>query len=104
MGTRKKIVAASATAVLAAALVVSTASSALAAPTDCSYQLNTQQRWASSFCATGTGEHRIRVLQRHFLPEVGLIPIEGPWVPAGSTSFANISAHTTISVWVETRG
>ncbi|WP_113700848.1 hypothetical protein [Nonomuraea lactucae] len=96
--------AAAATVTLAAAFVLGTAPGAMAAPTECSYQLNTQDRWATSYCASGTGEHRIRVMQKHFLPEIGLIPIEGPWVPAGSTSFARISPHQTISVWVETRG
>ncbi|GIH27145.1 hypothetical protein Aph01nite_54550 [Acrocarpospora phusangensis] len=104
MGTRKWVAAASATTMLTAALVAGTASSAQAVPTNCSTQLNTQQRWATSFCSGGTGEHRIRVLQRHFLPEVGLIPIEGPWVSVGSVSYATISPHTTINVWVETRG
>jgi hypothetical protein len=104
MSTRRWIAAASATTMLVAALVAGTASSAQAAPTNCSTQVNTQQRWATSFCSSGTGEHRVRVLQRHFLPEVGLIPIEGPWVPAGSVSYTNISAHTLVNVWVETRG
>ncbi|MFC4112201.1 hypothetical protein [Nonomuraea zeae] len=93
-----------ATTLLTATALVAAAPGALAAPTDCGYQLDTQQRWASSLCTTGTGEHRIRVLQKHFLPEVGLIPIEGPWQPAGTVSFTNITPHTTISVWVETRG
>ncbi|MFI6181236.1 hypothetical protein ACIA8R_37330 [Nonomuraea sp. NPDC051191] len=37
-------------------------------------------------------------------PEVGLIPIVGPWVPAGQTSCTGVTAHTTVSVWVDTRG
>jgi hypothetical protein len=100
----RKWSATAATITLTAGLVVAAAPNALAAPTDCSYQLNTSERWASSYCASGTGEHRIHVMQRHFLPEVGLIPIEGPWAPAGSTSFTTISPHTTINVWIETRG
>ncbi|MBT2229313.1 hypothetical protein [Nonomuraea sp. NEAU-A123] len=100
----RKWSAVAATATLTTGMVFGTAPSAFAAPSDCSYQLNTGERWASSYCASGTGEHRIHVLQRHFLPEVGLIPIEGPWVPAGQTSFTGISPHTTISVWIDTRG
>ncbi|GAA3414649.1 hypothetical protein [Streptosporangium vulgare] len=95
--------AACATGLLTAGLVTGTASSASAAPENCSYQVNTQERWASSFCATGTGEHRIRVLQKHFLAEVGYIPIIGPWQPAGTVSFTTITPHTTVSAWVETR-
>ncbi|MEV6149848.1 hypothetical protein AB0L53_05855 [Nonomuraea sp. NPDC052129] len=31
-------------------------------------------------------------------------PAEGPWAPAGATSYTGISPHTTISVWIDTRG
>ncbi|MGW2219860.1 hypothetical protein ACWCSD_33155 [Nonomuraea sp. NPDC001684] len=91
-------------AVLATGLVLLGAPAASAAPTGCTYQLNQAERWATSYCPSGTGEHRIHVIQRHFLPEVGLIPIEGPWVPAGQTSYTGITPHTTVSVWVDTRG
>ncbi|MEZ0073300.1 hypothetical protein [Planotetraspora sp. GP83] len=104
MSARKWVVAAFATTLLTTGLVVGPASSAFAAPTDCSYQLNTVERWASSYCSSGTGEHRIHVLQKHFLAEVGYIPIEGPWVPAGQTSWTSITAHTVVNVWIETRG
>ncbi|MEV0383983.1 hypothetical protein [Nonomuraea sp. NPDC050643] len=91
-------------ALLTTVLLIAAAPSALAAPTGCGYQISTGERWATSLCTGGTGEHRIRVLQRHFLPEVGLIPIEGPWQPVGTVSYTGISPHTTVSVWVETRG
>ncbi|MFI7133968.1 hypothetical protein ACIBQ1_50415 [Nonomuraea sp. NPDC050153] len=92
------------TALLTAALVLGPVPAAHASPTGCTSQLNTQDRWATSLCTSGTGEHRIRVLQRHFLPEVGLIPIEGPWQPVGTVSYTGITPHTTVSFWVETRG
>ncbi|SEG40220.1 hypothetical protein SAMN05444920_102889 [Nonomuraea solani] len=91
-------------ALLTTAILVAGAPSAYAAPADCGYQISTGERWATSLCTSGTGEHRIRVLQRHFLPEIGLIPIEGPWQPVGTVSYTGISPHTTVSVWVETRG
>ncbi|GAA3601919.1 hypothetical protein GCM10022419_102800 [Nonomuraea rosea] len=100
----RKWAAAAATTFLTATALVGAAPSALATPANCSYQLDTQQRGAFSQCTTGTGEHRIRVLQKHFLPEVGLIPIEGPWQPVGTISYTGITPHTTISIWVETRG
>ncbi|MEO3810300.1 hypothetical protein ABGB17_14965 [Sphaerisporangium sp. B11E5] len=99
----KRAVSASVTALLAAALVAGTGPGAAAVPTGCTVQYSAAERWASSFCASGTGEHRVRVLQRHFLPEVGLIPIIGPWQSAGVVSYTTISAHTIVNVWAETR-
>ncbi|GIH94499.1 hypothetical protein ACFFMN_18890 [Planobispora siamensis] len=101
MNARRWTALASATAFATTALVTGTASGAYAAPTGCSYQISGLQ--ASSYCTTGTGEHRIRVLQRHFLPEVGLIPIIGPWQPAGTASVTGITPHQIVDVWVETR-
>jgi hypothetical protein len=104
MNARRLVAAASATAFLTVGLVAGTATGASAAPTDCSYQYSTgSPRYASSFCASGTGWHRIRVLQRHFLPEMGLIPIEGPWAPPGATSYTGITPHQIVNIWVETR-
>ncbi|MDF5757270.1 hypothetical protein [Spongiactinospora sp. TRM90649] len=102
MNARKWLSTASTVVLLGAGALIGGATSASAAPTGCSYQIGGMQ--ASSYCASGTGEHRIHVLQRHFLPEVGLIPIEGPWVPAGQTSLTRITAHTTVAVWIDTRG
>ncbi|MFC5822800.1 hypothetical protein [Nonomuraea insulae] len=104
MHARRRWAAGAATAILTSALFVAASPSAFAAPTGCTYGLDTQTRGAWSLCTSGTGEHRIRVLQRHFLPEVGLIPIEGPWQPAGTVSYTGITPHTTVSIWVETRG
>ncbi|GAA5087019.1 hypothetical protein GCM10023259_100460 [Thermocatellispora tengchongensis] len=91
-----------ATLLASAALVVATASGASATPADCTYQISGQT--ASSFCASGTGEHRVRVVLRHFNPEIGLIPITSPWAPVGSVSSTGMPPHQIVSVWVETRG
>ncbi|MFC6083427.1 hypothetical protein [Sphaerisporangium aureirubrum] len=99
----KWAVSASVTALLTAGLVAATGPGAAAVPTGCGVQYSAVERWATSYCASGTGEHRVRVLQRHFLPEVGLIPIIGPWQPAGTVSYTGISPHTIVNVWVETR-
>ncbi|MBG0829245.1 hypothetical protein HS041_15865 [Planomonospora sp. ID67723] len=101
MNARKRAAVVSAAAFLTTAMVTATAPGASAAPTDCSYQVSGRQ--ASSYCATGAGEHRIRVLQRHFLPEIGLIPIIGPWQPAGTASVTGITPHQIVDIWVETR-
>ncbi|MEU9888841.1 hypothetical protein AB0M95_38400 [Sphaerisporangium sp. NPDC051017] len=103
MNVRRWAATACATVLATAGLVTATTSGAYAAPTGCSYQLNTAERWASSYCSSGTGEHRIWVLERHFLPEVGYIPVYGPWVPAGETSFTRIPPHTIVDIRVETR-
>ncbi len=103
MNARKWAATTCATALLAAGLVAGTASSASAAPTGCSYQVDISQLSASSYCSTGTGEHRIYVLQKHFLAEVGYIPIWGPWVPAGSVSSTHITPHQIVYAEVQTR-
>ncbi|MEV4174239.1 hypothetical protein [Nonomuraea sp. NPDC049709] len=100
----RKWAAGATSALLTSALLAVASPSAAATPTGCTAQLDTQTRGAWSLCTSGTGEHRIRVLQRHFLPEVGLIPIEGPWQPVGTVSYTGITPHTTVNIWVETRG
>ncbi|PZG19849.1 hypothetical protein C1I98_37775 [Spongiactinospora gelatinilytica] len=102
MRARKWLSGASATALLTASVVIGTASSASATPTGCSAQVSGLT--ASSYCSGGTGEHRVHVLQKHFLPDVGPILILGPWTPVGSTSSTNITPHTIVNVWVTTRG
>ncbi|GII65612.1 hypothetical protein Skr01_56970 [Sphaerisporangium krabiense] len=94
MSTRKWTTFAAAT-LLATALMTRPAA---AAPTDCSYQVDDVSYEASSYCSSGTGEHRIRVVQSGGRESVG------PWAPAGSISFTNISAFRVIDAWVETRG
>jgi hypothetical protein len=82
--------------------MVGAASTASAIPSDCSISYG-EPRTVSSFCASGTGQHRIRMLQRHFNPAVGLIPIEGPWANVGAYSTSGYTPHVIESVWVETR-
>jgi hypothetical protein len=84
-----------------AGALVSTASSASAQPTNCTVTYGSN--WAQSLCTGGTGEHRVFMMQRHFLPEVGLIPCPGPWVPVGAVSYTRCAYHTIVNVWVETR-
>ncbi|GAB2958727.1 hypothetical protein GCM10027280_54300 [Micromonospora polyrhachis] len=88
------------TVALATTISVGAASPAVATPTDCSYSVSGYT--ASSLCASGTGEHRVKVLQRH-LQYGDAILIEGPWKPVGETSTANLTPHRTERVWVETR-
>ncbi|GAA1669442.1 hypothetical protein GCM10009733_078590 [Nonomuraea maheshkhaliensis] len=104
MHARRRWAAGAASATLTTALLAAASPGASATPTGCTAQFATETRGAYSLCTSGTGEHRIRVLQRHFLPEVGLIPIEGPWQPVGTVSYTGITPHTTVSMWVETRG
>ena len=90
---------------LAASAVIGTATSAAAIPSDCTitYGFNGSQRTASSFCASGTGEHRIYVRQQHFDPTAGPIVCIGPWVPVGATSTTGITPHTIVDAHVEVR-
>ncbi|RBQ17577.1 hypothetical protein DP939_24775 [Spongiactinospora rosea] len=102
MRARKWLSSASATALLTAGVVFGTASSASAAPTGCTYQVSGLT--ASSFCSGGTGEHRVHVLQKHFLPDAGPILAVSDWAPVGSTATTRITPHTIVNVWVSTRG
>ncbi|MDQ7910230.1 hypothetical protein RB614_37630 [Phytohabitans sp. ZYX-F-186] len=87
-----------------AGLVGLSPGSALAAPTDCTISFNGNPRTVQSYCAGGTGEHRIHIVLRHFLPEVGLIPVEGNWAPVGGVSITGYPPHTIENVWIEKRG
>jgi hypothetical protein len=87
-----------------AGLVALTPAKALAAPTDCTISFNGNPRTVQSYCASGTGEHRVHMVLRHFLPEVGRIPVAGEWAPAGGISITGYPPHTIENVWIETRG
>ena len=87
---------------IAAGTLVGSATNATAIPSDCTISFGLP-RTVSSLCVSGTGEHRIRMLQRHFNPAIGLIPIEGPWVPVGATSTSGYTPHEIVDVWVEKR-
>ena len=93
-------VALSLTATLTTLFVASTASPAVAAPADCSYGVSGYT--AASLCVSGTGEHRVKVLQRHYMYGDPIL-LEGPWKPVGETSTVNLTAHRTERVWIETR-
>ena len=83
--------------------LVVTASSASAEPTGCTTVNG--GNFAESRCTDGTGEHRVVMVQRHFLhPQVPDIRCEGPWVPVGSVSRTACGFHQVISLTVETRG
>ncbi|WP_018352794.1 hypothetical protein [Longispora albida] len=87
-----------------AAAVLAVPGTAQALPEQCSYTIDQYARTASSFCASGTGEHRIWVKQCHFLPEVGCsIVMWGEWKPAGQVSSTYISAHTIREVQIHRR-
>ena len=95
---------------LAAAAVVGTATSAAAIPSDCSISYGSQpapwggtQPTVSSFCASGTGQHKIHMTQRHFDPTAGPIAVEGPWANVGSYSTTTYPPHTITNVWIELR-
>ncbi|MFC0532792.1 hypothetical protein [Phytohabitans kaempferiae] len=92
------------TALTTAGLGALSPASAQAAPSDCTISFNGNPRSVQSYCASGTGEHRIRMVLRHFLPEVGRIPVEGNWAPVGGVSIAGYPPHTIENVWVEKRG
>ncbi|WP_283134455.1 hypothetical protein [Rhizohabitans arisaemae] len=88
---------------LSAGLVVVSADAASAAPTNCT--VHTSGNQASSLCTAGTGEHRIYVLQRHFMPGVGPVgPFIGPWQPVGTASVTQMGYHEIVRLEVETRG
>ncbi len=102
MNAKRRVTAAASTVLLAATLVAGTASAASAAPTGCSYEI--VGRTASSYCASGTGWHRVFVMQRHILPDVGLIPIASEWQPPGTVSSVQITYHQVLYARVETSG
>ncbi|GAA4696929.1 hypothetical protein Prum_063310 [Phytohabitans rumicis] len=86
-----------------AGLVAVTPSGAWAVPSDCTITF-TAPRVVQSYCTSGTGEHKIHMTLRHFLPEVGLIPVEGQWAPVGGVSSTGYPPHTIENVWIEKRG
>ncbi|GII82226.1 hypothetical protein Ssi03_02160 [Sphaerisporangium siamense] len=105
MNARRFAATAFATVLATTGLVAATASGANAAPTGCTYTLDPipGEHGASSYCSGGTGEHRIFVMEKHFLAEAGLIPVWGPWVPAGQTSYTRLPYHTIIDIRVDVR-
>ncbi len=84
------------------ATVAGTAAVASAAPTNCTVTYGSN--WAQSLCTGGTGEHRVHMLQQHFMPGVGPIICVGPWAPVGAVSSTPCGYHTIVNVWYSTRG
>ncbi|MEV7013917.1 hypothetical protein [Streptosporangium sp. NPDC051022] len=105
MNARRLAATAFATVLAATGLLAATTSGAYAAPTGCTYTLDPVpgEHGASSYCSGGTGQHRIVVMEKHFLPEVGLLACDGPWVSAGQTSYTRIPYHPIVQIRIDTR-
>jgi hypothetical protein len=88
-------------ALLTAGTLIGTASGASAVPTDCAVTYGSN--WAQSLCTGGTGEHRVSMLQRHFMPGAGPIICQGQWAPVGTPSYTGCAYHTIVNVWVDVR-
>lgn len=97
----KPAVALSATALLTASLLMSTASPAQATLDNCTTWI--ANGYAYGTCAGGTGEQHIRVTVQHVNPQVGFVFNDGPWVGAGATSAASIPPGTVLSYYVVKR-
>ncbi|WP_157631930.1 hypothetical protein [Catelliglobosispora koreensis] len=102
MKARRLATVVSLSAVLTAGSVVGMVSSAAAAPTNCTITYGSN--WAQSLCTGGTGQHRIHMIQRHFLPEVGLIACQGPWANVGQVSYTPCANHAIVNVFITTQG
>jgi hypothetical protein len=102
MKAKRLATALSLSALMTAASLAGVASSASAAPTGCT--LTYGSNWAQSSCTAGTGEHRVHMLQQHFMPGVGPIACAGPWAPVGSPSYTTCAHHTIVNIWISTRG
>ena len=102
MSTRKRLATTiTLSALLTAGTLIGTASGASAVPTNCTVTYGSN--WAQSLCTGGTGEHRVSMLQQHFMPGAGAIICQGNWAPVGSASYTGCAYHTIVNVWVDTR-
>jgi hypothetical protein len=101
MKMRRLVTYASLAAVMTAATVFGAASSASAAPTNCT--LTYGSNWAQSICTGGTGEHQVAMLQQHFIPGNPIICV-GNWAPVGGVSYTGCAYHTIVNVWINKRG
>jgi hypothetical protein len=102
MGSKARFtVAATLSALLTAGTLAATTGAASAAPTNCTVTYGSN--WAQSLCTGGTGEHRVSMLQQHFMPGAGGIICQGNWAAVGAVSFTNCANHTIVNVWVDTR-
>ncbi len=101
MTSRKWALTLPAAALLTSALLAGTAPAANALPDNCTTSVSGST--ASSYCTSGTGEHRVAVTVLHVNPAVGYAYNVGPWEPAGVVSSAYIPPGTIISLRVERR-
>ncbi|MFF4417185.1 hypothetical protein ACFYY8_32080 [Streptosporangium sp. NPDC001559] len=101
MKTRIRALSLSAATLLTGALLIGGASGANAAPENC--KVSTSGSYASSYCASGTGQHRVGVTILHANPSVGYVYSVGPWVSAGATSTAYLPPGTIVSLRTEKR-
>ncbi|SDG64992.1 hypothetical protein SAMN05421505_106122 [Sinosporangium album] len=88
----------SAATLLTAGALAGMAGTAHAIPEQCSTTQNGPSS-ATSYCATGTGQHRVVVAFVHANPWIGIGVIEGPWADVGSSSTINVLGtirHVTI--------
>ncbi|RSM81947.1 hypothetical protein DMH04_26745 [Kibdelosporangium aridum] len=87
--------------VMIAGTLAVTASVASAAPTACTTVNG--GNFAESLCMDGTGQHRVVMVQRHFLyPDVPDLRCEGPWVSVGLTSQIDCGFQQVLAVTVQT--
>jgi hypothetical protein len=79
-----------------------TASAASATPAECTTVNG--GNFAESFCTDGIGQHRVVMVQRHFLyPDVPDLHCVGPWMPVGLTSQIDCASEQVIALTVQTR-
>ncbi|MEV7009485.1 hypothetical protein [Streptosporangium sp. NPDC051022] len=101
MKARTRALALSATTLLAGAFLAAGASTAHAAPENCTVSVSGS--YASSYCPSGSGQHQVAITVLHANPSVGYVYNVGPWQPAGATSTAYIPPGTIISLRVNKR-
>jgi hypothetical protein len=75
----------------------SAATNAAAIPTDCTISFGAPRTVSS---VSGTGEHRIRMLQRHFQPGRRTYSHRRPV----GTVDQRYTAHEIVDVWIDKRG
>ncbi|QXV58747.1 hypothetical protein CVV72_18300 [Amycolatopsis sp. TNS106] len=86
---------------MAAGTLTVTAPAASAAPAGCTTVNG--GNFAESLCTEGTGQHRVVMVQRHFLyPDVPDLRCEGPWMPVGLTSQIDCASEQVIALTVQT--
>ncbi|WP_283134463.1 hypothetical protein [Rhizohabitans arisaemae] len=90
----------SASVLLAVGLVAGTAGAAHAVPTGCSRGISGSLYYTN--CTGGTGEHRIFLIEAHWLPGSSMITT-GPWQPPGTISSVLPLGRYVESAWIDKR-